>query len=201
MNILSFSFSDIGNIIYGFFHPTFEGYTNFSFTENEQKMLPLIVFGIFLGVFLAAFYTLYIRSVLGEFARKLNDGKVYSAEGAMTLEQLGFGKNLFVRQALRNPHSLRRVVHSVEFDAYLESKSTKNYKYNPKTEHFYLPEEDKYKAEMRFGKRKTEWHTILFVLLGIVLCEIIVFAALPEIVSLFDRVVSMFSIKGNTVTH
>ncbi len=170
------------DIIYNFFHPELEGYTNFSFTESQQRMLPVIVFGIFLGVFLASFYTLYIRSILGEFVRKLNDGKIYTEDEAKTVAELGFGKNIFVRRALRNPYSLKRVVKEVDG-------------------RFYLPEEDKYKAEMRFGKRKTEWHTILFVLLAIAICEVIVFAALPEIVSLFDKTLSMFTVKGNTVIH
>ncbi len=170
------------DIIYNFFHPNLEGYTNFSFSESQQRMLPIMVFGIFLGVFLASFYTLYIRSVLGEFVRKLNDGKIYTEEEAKTVEELGFGKNIFVRRALKNPYSLGKIVRSAE-------------------NRFYLPEEDKYKAEMRFGKHKTEWHTVLFALLGILICELVVFAALPEILSLLDRVFSMFTVKGNTVIH
>ncbi len=201
MSNLSFTFDDFKSMVYDFFHPTFEGYTNFSFTASEQRMLPIIVFAVFVGVFLAAFYTLYIKSVLGDLVRKLNADAIWEPHKALSLEALGFGKNIFVRQALRNPYSLRRVVRSVESDAFLKENPNKTFRYDPKNEHFYLPEADRYKAEMRFGKRRTAWHTILFTLLCIVICELVIFAVLPELVAYFDRVVSIFSVKGNTVIH
>ncbi len=201
MNNLSFSFDDIKKSIYDFFHPVFEGYTNFSFTQNEQKMLPIIVFGIFLGVFLAACYTIYIRSVLGNFTRKLSADKICTPEDAKTIEELGFKNNIFIRRALKKPFSIRRVVNSVEYDRHLASRSEENFRYKPREEHFYLREENQYKAERRFGKKKTAWHTILFVLLCIAICEIVLFAALPELVGYLDRVMSNFTVAGNTDFH
>ena len=200
MNFLSISFEDILSAIKDFFSPTLEGYTNFSFTASQQKMLPLIVFALFFGVFLASFYALYIRSILGGIVRKLIGGENFDPARAKTVAELGYEKNLFVLQALKSPYSLRRVLRSQELDAHeAEGKSAADFRPDPKNEHFYLPEEDKYKAEMRFGRSATEPHTILFVLLCIVICEIVVFAFLPELVSFFDKVVSIFSVKGNTI--
>ena len=200
MNVLAISFEDILSAIKDFFSPTLEGYTNFSFTVSQQKMLPLIVFALFFGVFLASFYTLYIRSLLGGIVRKLISEEIFDAARAKTAEELGFGKNPFVLHALKSPYSLRRVLRSRELDAHLaEEKAAVDFRPDPKNEHFYLPEEDKYKAEMRFGRSATAPHTLLFVLLGIVICEVVVFAFLPELISLFDKVVSIFSVKGNTI--
>ena len=200
MKILSVSFDNIISSVYDFFNPTFEGYTNFDFSASQQKMLPIMIFALFFGVFLAAFYTLYIRSILGGVVRKLIAGKNFDAASAKTLAELGFPKNIFVRHALKNPYSLRRVLRSRELDAHeAAGKAAVDFVYDPKNEHFYLPEDDKYKAEMRFGKTATAPHTILFVLLGIMICEIAVFAFLPELVRFFDNVVSIFSVKGNTI--
>lgn len=199
MKILSLTLDNITSFIYDFFHPTFEGYTNFSFSESQQKLFPFIVFGIFLGVFLAAFYTLYIRSLLGGIVRKIIGGGEFGAENAKTLAELGFEKNIFIRHALKNPYSLRRVLRSRELDAHREAKTGKEFRYDPKNEHFYLLEDDKYTAEMRFGKHATSPVTLLFVLLGIAICEIVIFAFLPELVSFFDNVMSAFTVKGNTI--
>lgn len=200
MKILSISFDDILSAIKDFFNPTLEGYTNFSFSASQQKMLPLIIFALFFGVFLASFYTLYVRSLLGGIVRKLIHQEIFDPARAKTADELGYGKNLFILHALKSPYSLRRVLRSTELDAHLaEEKSAVDFRPDPKNEHFYLPEDDKYKAEMRFGKSATAPHTILFVLLGIILCEVVVFAFLPELVSFFDNVVSIFSVKGNTI--
>ena len=199
MKLLSITLDDIGAAIYDFFHPTFEGYTNFSFSESQQKLFPFIVFGIFLGVFLAAFYTLYIRSLLGGIVRRIIGEGQFGAENAKTLAELGFEKNVFVRHALKNPYSLRRVLRSRELDAHREAKTGREFRYDPKNEHFYLLEDDKSTAEMRFGKHATSPVTLLFVLLGIAICEVIVFAFLPELVTFFDNVLSQFTVKGNTI--
>lgn len=199
MHLLSFSFDNLSDAIYNFFHPDLGGYANFDISESTARMLPFIVFAVFLGVFLASFYTLYIRSILGEMVRTLAARKIFSPDDAVTLAELGFSKNIFIVGALKNPYSLRRVVRSTEFDKHMETGDILKFRYAPKTEHFYLPEADKYKAEMRFGKSKTEFSTIFFVLLCLVICEIVVFACLPELISFFDNVISMFSIKGNTL--
>lgn len=200
MNFLAISFGDILSAIKDFFSPTLEGYTNFSFTATQQKMLPLVIFALFFGVFLASFYALYIRSILGEIVRKLMREEIFDATHAKTAAELGFGKNPFILHALKSPYSLRRVLRSTELDAHLaEEKAAVDFRPDPKSEHFYLPEDDKYKAEMRFGRSATAPHTLLFVLLGIVICEVVVFAFLPELVQFFDNVVSIFSVKGNTI--
>ncbi len=199
MTLLSFSFVSLPDSISNFFHPRLGGYTNFEISESTARMLPIIVFAIFLGVFLAAFYTLYIRTILGAMVRKLSDREIFSPDRAVTLEELGFHKNIFVRRALKNPYSLRRVVRSTELDSHEEQGSASAFRFTPTSEHFYLPEAEKYKAEMRFGKKKTELSTVFFTLFCLVLCEIVVFACLPELISFLDNVISVFSVKGNTV--
>ena len=199
MKLLAFSWDGIKDAVYDFFHPTFENYTNFEISEYNQSLIPMIVFAIFVGVFLAAVYSVYLNYFLGKLVRKLNSEEIFSPDRAKTLSELGFSKNVLILQALRGRFSLRRVVHSVELDAHLEAKTGEEFRFSPKTEHFYIPEENKHTAMMRFGKQRTTPVEMLFTLLGIAICLGVVFACLPELVRLFDNVVSIFSVKGNTI--
>lgn len=199
MKILAFSWDGIMDAVYDFFHPTFEDYTNFEISEFNQSLIPMIVFAMFFGVFLAAIYSVYLNYFLGKLVRKLNEEEIFSSDRAKTLDELEFSKNILILHALRGRFSLRRVVHSVELDAHLAAKTGREFRFSPKTEHFYIPEEDKHTAMMRFGKRGTTPLTVLFTLLGIAICLGVIFACLPELVRFFDNVMSAFTVKGNTI--
>jgi len=182
-------FEDIKDWLYHFFNPKLEGYTNFDFGEGDMLNIRMIIFGIFAGVLLASLYAIYVKNVIGAFVRKLLASECLSEDKAMTLEELGFDKNIFVKQALRGSLLASTVVHVTAGEADGQVP----------TERFYIKEEKKYAAEMRFNARGSGWPTFFFVLLLSVIAIFIIFAVLPHIIRFFDSTISIFSVEGNTL--
>lgn len=71
----------------------------------------LAVWGMYFGIFLACLLALYEKRVIGGFVRTLLKKEAFSPEKAMTLQELGYGKNPFVRGALRGKTALSSLVY------------------------------------------------------------------------------------------
>ena len=191
-----------------FFNPSLEGYTNFDFGSGEMLNIRIIIFGVFAGVLLASLYTVYVKNVIGAFVRKLLSEESLSRDNAKTLEKLGFLHNPFVRIALRGSLLASTVVRvcseeettvAAEEGSNISKKQVKPAKPDPKTVCYYIKEEKKYVAQMRFNATGSGWPTFFFVLLISVICIFLIFAFLPQILRLLDNTISIFSVAGNTV--
>ena len=180
---------------YDFFHPTLEGYVNFDFGSGSMVNIRVMIFGIFIGVFVASLYMVYVKNIVGAFVRKLLAEECLSPDRAKSLSELGFDRNPFVKLALRGSllaSTVVRVHHGAEEDS-AEGEI-------PAVEtRYYIQEEKKYAAEMRFHARGSGLPTLLFVLLVSTMCIFVIFAFLPQILRFVDNTISIFSVNGNTV--
>ena len=204
-----------------FFNPDLSGYKNFDFGSDSIVNIHVIVFGIFIGVMFAAVYSIYTKKILGKFVRKLLAEGITSPQEAKTLEELGFSKNPAVLLGLGG-YTLGRVVNSVEKDEFISAANASRQTYEanrkeaakagkrlprfvePKFEkkakecRYYIAEKNKYTAEMRFNDNGSGYGTFFFVLMVACMCVIAVYAFLPQLLSLFDRVLGDFTVEGNT---
>ena len=197
-------FSMIWSWLYGFFTPDLSGYTNFDFGEGTMLDIRVVIFGIFIGVLMAALYIIYIKNVVGAFVRKLLAEGCLSEETAKTAEELGYGKNPLIRSALRGTMT-RGTVYSVLPKAEQGSEPADG-EDKPKDKlptfaetRFYIPEDKKYAAEMRFNARGSGWPTFFVVLVLSIACIFLIFAILPHALNYLDKTISIFSVEGNTV--
>lgn len=210
----------ISDFIYRFFNPELEGYTNFDFGEGALS-LQIIIFGIFAGVLLASFSMIFIKTTLGKLVRALLERNAFDPKDSVTLAECGLEKHFFIRWALKHGYTLRRVVRCAEEEEFLAKMRAERQEYEEKrikakengeklpaykeqsfkadlsSCHFYIPEKDRYAAEMRFREKGSGYPTFFFVLLVSSLCVILIFALLPQLLIFFDNVVSLFSVKGN----
>lgn len=188
---------DLAQNIRTFFHPDLSGTTNIHFGSEALVNLPVIVFGLFIGVMLAAFYVIYTSLAQGVLVRKLLEREIHTPEEAKTLAELGLEKNILVKLGLHNRYTLRRVVKSAgcgsEGAADGKAVALKN-------ERFYIPEEDKYTASMRFRSGGNGLPTLLFVFFVSIACIVLIFALAPEIIRFLDNVLSEFTTAGKTYT-
>ena len=187
-------FEEIAAWFYDFFNPKLEGYVNFDFGGGNMVNIRVIVFGIFIGVFLASVYMVYVKNVVGAFVRKLLAEECLSEERAQTLEALGFDRNPFVKLALRGSLLASTVVQLPAATVTGESGEAQTV-----PTRYYIKEEKKYVAEMRFNARGSGAVTLLFVLLISAICIFVIFGFLPQILRFVDNTISIFSVKGNTV--
>lgn len=223
-NNLKDFYNDLVENIKDFFNPTLDGYENFSFGSGSMINIHIIVFGIFAGVIIASLYSVYTKQILGKFVRKLLKDGITVPEKAATLEELGFKNNFAVRHALRG-YTLGRVVNSVEKDRYVEDVNAlrENYaenrqkaaaqgkklppfkepSFDKKTTdcRYYIAEKNAFSAERRFSASGSGYPTLLFVLLISVICIVLIYAFLPQILAFIDTAMSNFTVEGNTATH
>ena len=185
--------------------------------------LRMIIVGIFIGLAIASFAAVFNKRVLGDFVRKVLGEEALSEETAKTLSELGYEHNTCIRYSVRRGVNLRRVVRCVEEEAYLRELESKEKEYaekrkeNPKLpkfkaepfrvnadeHHFYIPEEMKYMADVKFEKKGSTWlGAIIFVVILLIL-TVVAFLALPYILTVlndwFGAVESVFSYKDNMI--
>ncbi len=171
-----------------------------------------IILGMFIGVIIASLMMLHTKRVLGAFVRKLLRDEIFSEEKAVRLATTGYVTNFSIRRALRKGNTLRCVVRCREEEEHkramerAESEHEKErekdpslpkfipntYTVDPDADHFYIPEEKKYQADMRFDKKGTTWLAFI----GIIIVSVILFCALmlviPEILELIDALAGAF---------
>ena len=189
--------------------------------SGESNMLPSIVIGIAIGFLIASCMVIFDKRVLGDFVRQLLSYECLSKESAKTLEELGYHKNSFVRGALKNGVSLRRVVKCVEEEEFLRSveklraeheasegasngKKVKyqepKFKMDPSVMHFYIPEEMKYTADVKFEKKGTGVHTLILSFVLVIAVAVALLFLIPELLQMFDNMVGIFDWKSNVLT-
>ena len=113
---------------------------NFDFLKQYSGTpLSLIVTAFFIGILIALFAIFYERNVPGTLVRKLIKAKAHSEENAKTLKELACD-NIFIRFAIRDKSTLNKIVKKIKG----EKKSD---------DRFYIPEELRIRAEIRYRKK------------------------------------------------
>lgn len=201
-----------------YFTPQFGDYQHFSVGTDSGVSLQTIVFGFFIGINLASLVMIFDRRVLGNFVRKLISDECLSPEKAKTLTDLGYFKNSAIRGNLKSGVTLRRVVRCVEEDEYNKSLEEKRAEYDAestpdgsgkkkrrpafrevpfvidfKTAHFYIPNDLKYTAEIKFEKKGTNWLSFFAVLVISLAIMLIVIQFIPDLLQMLDNFLTSVS--------
>ena len=190
---------------------SFEYYENLS--ENALFSVPLIVIGVFVGVVIALLATVFNKRILGGMVRKLLMEEALSADSAKTLDELGFKNHLLLRYAVKGNVSLRRVVYCREEEEFLQKQEeerknapspkkfrAKPFRVDPKVHHFYIPEEQKDTAAVKFEKKGTSPVALGILLLVLIVLLIVLLFALPKLMEWLNQLVGSFSSEnGNDI--
>lgn len=176
-----------------------------------------MVVGIAAGVILASGFAVYDKNRLGGFVRRVISEDCLSADRAKTLEELGYSRGFGIKKSLRYG-VLSRVVHCVEREehdrdvaeiraAYVEKNGSDKgfvapkFVMDAKTAHFYIPDEEHYRAEVRFEKKGTSWRTFIVVaVIAVVMVSLACFF-LPEILQMLDNMMGIVKDSGNNVVN
>jgi hypothetical protein len=145
----------------------------------------IIIFGM-LGMVVACFMGAFNKGTLGGFIRTLLRNDCLSPESAKTLGELGYLKNTAVRSSLKNGY-LKKFVHCVEDDqGVLKSSENKEGTVLFNDAHFYIPEADKYKVEVRFEGKKTHPFTYVIMIVAAIAITVFLIGILPDILAVLD---------------
>lgn len=198
-----------------YFSPEMPYLENFSFGTGTLISLQTIILGITLGIIVAAGSTLYSKRYIGDFVRKVIYEECFDAQRAKTLYDLGYLRSPGVRNAVKSYGTLSRWIRCVEEDEFFaemekkraefeelhkDDKKPPNFNYpefkrDLNTMHFYIPEEKKYAAEVKFEKKGANWGAFLLTTaLALVLCAFICYM-LPDILKMVDNFISVVGNK------
>jgi len=194
-----------------YFSPEIPRLNNFTLGTGTLVTLKTILIGLTFGIIFASFITIYNKRYLGGFIRKLLHEECLGASSAKTLEELGYAKSFGVKHAIKTDGTLSRWVRCVEEDEFLaeiEKKRTEfeeahkadekpprfkeiSFKRDLNTMHFYILEEKKYAADVKFDAKGANWGSFALVaVVSILLCAFLSFV-LPDIIKMVDNFISV----------
>ncbi len=180
--------------------------------------LQKIVLGMFAGIVVAAGFACYDKNRLGAFVRTLVKEQCLWPEKAQTLYELGFARNGSVKASLRSPNKLGKIVRCVEKEAYEkqveearaayvaehgsdEGFFMPNYRIDFDHDHFYIPDDEHYRAEIRYDEKGSGWRAFVLVLLVSIIGAALVCFLLPDMLQLVDNMIGILSENDRYLTE
>lgn len=200
-------FKDVWNYLYDVYLRSEGSYENIDFEKTPLFSLRLMVLGIFVGAVIACVMMAYNKKVLGGAVRKIIASEANSAESAKTIAELGYSKNFVLRNAFCSSVSMRRVVKCVGEEKFLAEQEERRREYeekiaageklpkfkeieyviDPETDRFYIPEELRIRAEIRFEKKGSGWLATALTILLLCIAFFVVLLVLPMIFGAADE--------------
>ena len=205
-------FKNVWNYLYDVYLSSEGSYENIGFEKTPLFSLRLTVLGIFVGAIIACLMMAYNKKVIGGAVRKMIADGVLSPDGAKTLEELGYRKNVIMRNAFRSSVSMRRVVKCVGEEEFIAEQNKKReehekrieageklpkfkeieYVIDPDTDKFYIPEELRIRAEVKFEKKGSGWLATVLTVLALCVAFFAVLLVLPLIFGITDEMIGSF---------
>ena len=197
---------DIANKYYDLYVEFSVEYTNINVYAPELKMILSIIIGIGVGIMIAAFMSLFTKRTLGDFVRRVIERDALSPESAKTLDELDYFDRLIIRRAVTKSVSLRRVLRCREEEEFYAEQKLKReehekkraedrslgrfketeYKVDADKDSFFIPENLKYMAEIKFDKKGATLRAAIATSLITLIACIAIILALPELLEFLD---------------
>lgn len=165
-------------------------YVHFSFDAAARTTLRNVILAFCIGILLASLYMLYQKLVPGNIVRAILQAKAHTPESAKTLTELGLDKNPLYRFELRRNAVLKKTVLRAAEQASKESESEsegKDAENTAEEERFYIPEEDKYRAEVRFDKEGNGVMGLVVTAVLTVVLAILLIKLTPAVLGMIDN--------------
>lgn len=202
--------------LWQYFYDTYfnsaEVYENLNMEAGDILSVRLIILGLCIGIAISGFAMVFNKRVLGAFVRKLLKDECLSSESAKTLDELGYSDKMLIHWAVKKSTSLRRVVKCREQeqfntelkqkreeyqqkkaeDSSLPSFKDTEYKIDSSSDRFFIPEELKYTADIKFDKKGTSWFGAIMLVFIMAIAFVAMSIALPYVLELINDAAGMF---------
>ena len=214
---LSF-FEAIWNFLYTTYVNPPEYYEYLNLGAGGLTTVRIVIIGIFIGLILSLFASVFNKRVLGGVVRSIIKKEAFSPEKALNLEELGFESNALIRLAVRKSTTLRRVVRCREEEEFIAEQNARreeyrqkrlenknlprfkeqSYKINPYADTFYIPEEIRYMADVKFEKKGNTWASAILCSVLLAVGMFAVLGGLPSILNLLDSIAETVALNQNS---
>ncbi len=202
--------------LWQYFYDTYfnsaQTYENLNMEAGDILSIRLIILGLCIGIAISGFAMVFNKRILGSFVRKLLKDECLSPESAKTLDELGCSDKMFIHWAVKKSTSLRRVVKCREeeqFNTELKQKREEyqqkkaedkslphfkdtEYKIDSSSDRFYIPEEMKYTADIKFDKKGTSWLGAIMLVFIMAIAFVVMTVALPHVLELINDAAGAF---------
>lgn len=184
-------------------------YENFDFDINSGS-LSIIIWGMCIGILIGVLGSIVCRIYSSRIIKSLIKEGATDESSAKTLAELGLGKQWMVRRMLRAESSLRRsvlIANEAEFKPKASGLKVFWYekflrdeipvKLDYAAAKFYLPEEKRISAELRY---KSEGHPILSFIIaavGLIAAAFFASAVIPELLQMLDNFITTVKPESN----
>lgn len=157
---------------------------------NSTSSMELVIWCMFIGLVLASIFMFYQKKVIGAFVRALLNAQASDSSSAKTLNELGFARNFPVRSALRGGGALRKLVWEMG-DNYLENENGVKYSarqtpLDVNTARFYITEENRIRAELRYNDKGTDIFMLIITVLVFLMVAYLAATYLPDLLKLIE---------------
>lgn len=167
------------------FSLNFGEYENISLSPNAGGTIKNIIIGLIIGAILASASAFYTRAVQGKFVRELLHRECLTADTAVTLRECGFFCNPSIRRELSRGGALSKMVRCT-------SEISMDKPVDFLTARFYVPEEDKYRAEVRYTANGSRMSNLLLTVAVCLLAGFLLLKGIPLLLNLADWLMGMF---------
>lgn len=157
-------------------------YKKLTFDAADARMARTLIFAVCFGIALSAVYNFYQHRVPGGIVRRILAAGALSPESAKTAAELGFDNSMLALFELQKGTTLS---HVVRFVGDTPDEGGKRPAQNAETR-YYIPEEQKYRAELRFQKEGHGAVGLLLTVLLAVLAAPILCRMLPLFLTFLD---------------
>lgn len=185
-------------------------YEHISIGSGSLVTLQKVVLGICVGIIIASAMACYDKNKLGAFVRAIVKEQALWPDKAMTVYDLGFARNSAVKASLRSPNKLGKIVHCVEKEAYdarvAEAREAyiaehgneegffmPQYRMDFDNDHFYIPDEEHYRAEVRFDNEGSGWRAFILVCIVAIVSAALICFLLPDMIQLVDNMIGILT--------
>jgi hypothetical protein len=162
---------------------------NFMDLLRNISALELTVWSIAIGSVCAILFTYYNRTILGGFVRTLISKEALSIDSAITLAEAGYQKNAFIRRALMKRDTFRKIVFEVDDEIMIASEghsfSARTKPINLNTARFYVAQENKIMAELRYDNKGADIFGIITSIIVVLALAYVVTLVVPHLVGAF----------------
>lgn len=173
---------------------------------NRILTFKLVLWAVWAGVIIGIAASYYNKDYLGRFIRRLLKKEATSKDTALTLTELSYNKFFPLKLHLKDGKSLRRYAEIANRDEAVTEKN-KNPKFNRLRNlfgisnvkkiydfsnlRFYIPEEKKYTADVRYEKKGSNPGAFIVWIIIITALAFLVNFLVPELLTMLDNFITI----------
>lgn len=183
-----------------------KAFENFSF-DNPLFTIEIVIWGLIIGVGVGAVCSVLTRRTLGTFVKRMHKAGAADPASALSLENIGMERNPILKLSLREGKALRRYAlcanpeecviarpapagFSKMMRRIFSFEETRPPVIDLTRARFYMPDEQRYEAEVRYDKKGTDLAGLIVSLAMLFALGRVVHWLLPELLAFLDRAIS-----------